>query len=338
MKAWLVAFTGRSAGDAARLVRHARSLRQLPVTAAAYTTGQLSGGQIDAIIAHLSPATIGLFADHEPELIPTVVELPVRQVEAMMARWRRHADALIDTEPPEPRHRLQISALPDGTRILNGELHPVAGATLEHALRLATTDDPDGAPTRPLSVKHADALMMVAEFFLAHCDHDTGIRHTPHVDILIDLDTLEHRGDSGVSEFVDGTQIPRHELERLLCDSHIGRIVTRSRSAILDVGRRRRLVTPDQRRALTTRDRHCRAGDCDLPAWRCHAHHIHTWLDGGSTSLDNLGLAVLVPSPPHPPPQLRHQTPPRQHLHHHPPQPHHPHQPTTPMTGQQQVG
>ena len=81
MKAWLVSFTGRSAGDAARLVRHARSLRQLPVTAAAYTTGQLAGGQIDAIIAHLSPATIGLFADHEPELIPTLVELPVRHVE-----------------------------------------------------------------------------------------------------------------------------------------------------------------------------------------------------------------------------------------------------------------
>ena len=59
---------------------------------------------------------------------------------------------------------------------------------------------------------------------------------------------------------------------------------------ILDVGRRRRLVTPDQRRALTVRDRGCRAGDCTTPAWRCDAHHIHTWLDGGSTSLDNLVL------------------------------------------------
>ena len=136
MKAWLIAFTGRSAGDAARLVRHARNLRQLPVTAAGYTTGQLSGGQIDAIIAHLSPTTIGLFTDHEAELIPTLVELPVRDVETVMARWRRHADALIDTEPPEPCHRLQISTLPDGTRILNGELHPVAGATVEHNLVL----------------------------------------------------------------------------------------------------------------------------------------------------------------------------------------------------------
>ena len=59
---------------------------------------------------------------------------------------------------------------------------------------------------------------------------------------------------------------------------------------ILDVGRRRRLATPDQRRALTVRDGGCRAGDCDTPAWKCHAHHIHTWTDGGPTNLDNLVL------------------------------------------------
>ena len=193
MKAWLVSFTGRSPRDAARLVRDARSLRTLPVTAAAYRTGQLSGGQIDAIISHLTPTTIGLFADHEPELIPTLIPLPVADVERVMARWRRHAEALLETEPPEPRHGLHVSAFADGTRIINGELNPVAGATLEHALRLATTDDPDGTPTRPLSAKQADALVAIAEFFLAHHDHDTGIRHTPHVDIHVDLDTLEHR-------------------------------------------------------------------------------------------------------------------------------------------------
>ena len=81
------------------------------MTAAAYGTGQLSGGQIDAIVSHLSPTTIGLFAEHEPELIPTLIELPVRHVEPVMARWRRHADALIENEPPEPRHGLHVSAL-----------------------------------------------------------------------------------------------------------------------------------------------------------------------------------------------------------------------------------
>ena len=100
------------ARDAARLVRDARSLRQLPVTAAAYGTGQLSGGQIDAILSHLSPDTMPLFAEHEAELIPTLIPLPVADVERVMARWRRHADALIETEPREPRHGLHAARWP----------------------------------------------------------------------------------------------------------------------------------------------------------------------------------------------------------------------------------
>ncbi|MGD9701480.1 MAG: DUF222 domain-containing protein [Acidimicrobiia bacterium] len=58
LKAWLIAHGRRSARDAARLVRDARSLRQLPVTAASYSTGQLSSGQVDAIVSRLSPDTV----------------------------------------------------------------------------------------------------------------------------------------------------------------------------------------------------------------------------------------------------------------------------------------
>ncbi|MGD9703873.1 MAG: DUF222 domain-containing protein, partial [Acidimicrobiia bacterium] len=220
---------------------------------------------------------------------PTLIELPVPHVETVMSRWRHHADALIETEPGEPAHALHVSALSSGTRIISGELQPVAGATFEHALRLAAVDDPDGAPTRTWSQKQADALVTISEFFLTHHDHDTGIRHTPHVDIHVDLDTLEHRSP-GRCELTDGTHLPRQQLERLLCDSHIGRIITRGGSAILDVGRRRRLVTPNQRRALVSRDHGCRVHGCEIPAWRCDAHHIHTWTDGGATNMANLVL------------------------------------------------
>ncbi|MGD9705863.1 MAG: HNH endonuclease signature motif containing protein, partial [Acidimicrobiia bacterium] len=29
---------------------------------------------------------------------------------------------------------------------------------------------------------------------------------------------------------------------------------------------------------------------CEIPAWRCDAHHIHTWTDGGATNMANLVL------------------------------------------------
>jgi Domain of unknown function (DUF222) len=64
MTAWLRHHTGHSGRDAARCTRTARRLRELPVTAAAYRDGVLSGGQIQAIVANLTDRTADLFAHH----------------------------------------------------------------------------------------------------------------------------------------------------------------------------------------------------------------------------------------------------------------------------------
>src|SRR5829696_963254 len=56
--------------DAALCTKTARRLRHLPVTAAAYREGRLSGGQVQAIVANLSGRTAGLFAQHEAKLVP----------------------------------------------------------------------------------------------------------------------------------------------------------------------------------------------------------------------------------------------------------------------------
>ena len=60
---------------------------------------------------------------------------------------------------------------------------------------------------------------------------------------------------------------------------------------VLDVGRGRRLFTGPPRRALVPRDNGCAFPCCDRPPRRCDGHHILSWVDGGSTSLDN---AVLL--------------------------------------------
>ena len=58
--------------------------------------------------------------------------------------------------------------------------------------------------------------------------------------------------------------------------------------AVLTVGRKTRSVPPSIRRALQARDHTCRFPGCT--ARRCDAHHVEHWIDGGSTSLDNLVL------------------------------------------------
>src|SRR5699024_11845233 len=57
------------------------------------------------------------------------------------------------------------------------------------------------------------------------------------------------------------------------------------------MGRKVRLFTPDQRRALIARDRGCAAPSCTIPAPWCDAHHVIPWKAGGSTSVAN---AVLL--------------------------------------------
>ncbi len=57
---------------------------------------------------------------------------------------------------------------------------------------------------------------------------------------------------------------------------------------VLNVGRRRRTISPALRRALAARDGHCRFPGC--AATRCDAHHVEHWAHGGATALDNLVL------------------------------------------------
>jgi hypothetical protein len=62
-------------------------------------------------------------------------------------------------------------------------------------------------------------------------------------------------------------------------------------SVVLDMGRRTRLATPSQRRALAIRDQHCVFAGCDRPADWCDVHHLASWLEGlGLTDLANLVL------------------------------------------------
>jgi hypothetical protein len=58
---------------------------------------------------------------------------------------------------------------------------------------------------------------------------------------------------------------------------------------VLDLGRRRRTVSPSLRRALLLRDRGCRFPGCRHRAF-VDAHHIEHWAHGGATALDNTVL------------------------------------------------
>ncbi|WP_433782037.1 DUF222 domain-containing protein [Actinomycetospora sp. CA-101289] len=79
-------------------------------------------------------------------------------------------------------------------------------------------------------------------------------------------------------------------VRRWACDAEIIPMVLGSKSEPLDVGRLARTATDAIRRALNIRDGGCAFPGCTRPPRRCHAHHIHHWLDGGDTELHNMVL------------------------------------------------
>ncbi|MFE7504074.1 DUF222 domain-containing protein [Promicromonospora sp. NPDC057488] len=85
--------------------------------------------------------------------------------------------------------------------------------------------------------------------------------------------------------------VPASLLRRLACDSEVTRIVFGPDSQILDVGRAKRTVTGQLRRAVIARDRHCVYDQCDQPPTRCEVHHaLRHWAHGGETSTTNAAL------------------------------------------------
>ncbi|HEY7927066.1 MAG TPA: DUF222 domain-containing protein, partial [Candidatus Dormibacteraeota bacterium] len=78
---------------------------------------------------------------------------------------------------------------------------------------------------------------------------------------------------------------------RLACDATVTRIVLDATSAVIDVGRSRRVVNGSIRRALNARDGGCRWPGCDRsPSWTAAHHVVHWARGGGPTRLPNLVL------------------------------------------------
>src|SRR5205085_10757603 len=132
-----------------------------------WVDGDLSGGQVQAIVANIDDHTAALFAEHEASLLPALRDLTVGDTASAMQTWRARADAVVDRPARLANERsLHLSETLDGRRELTGSFDATSGAVVETALRLATTDDVEGEPARTLAQRRADALTDICRYFL----------------------------------------------------------------------------------------------------------------------------------------------------------------------------
>lgn len=172
---------------------------------------------------------------------------------------------------------------------LRGVLDPEGGAVLRTAL------EPLARRTGKKDDRKRDRRLGDALVELAHHSLDAGqvrqqASQRTHLQVTTTLDTLLQRVGAPAADLEFSLPISAKAVERLACDCNVTRILLGSDSAVIDVGRARRVISPAARRALNVRDKGCRWPGCDRPASWTSGHHLVHWSRGGPTDLSNLAL------------------------------------------------
>lgn len=224
-------------------------------------------------------------------MLAAAEEFDPDQLRRVAKHWRHTVDAersLSDANAAHDRRYLHLSPVLDGMIAVDGLLDAEAGAVVLAAITALSGSLP--GDTRSPAQRRADALTELAQRGLDTALLPESGGERPHVNLIVDLATLEGRAGARAADLDWSRPVPGETARRLSCDAALSRVITDGTSEILDIGRRTRLVPSAIRRALHIRDRGCVFLGCDRPPPWTDAHHIRHWAGGGATSLDNLAL------------------------------------------------
>jgi hypothetical protein len=306
---WLAWQCGMAPGTAREHVRVARALTGLPLISAAFSQGRLSFSKVRALTRIADPHT-------EDSLLEFALEATASQVERTVREWRR-ADA-VDEETIVARRQFDTWWDDDGMLEVRLRLDPEEGAALLTALDSRVervvrreraeqkrrgdangpdddvADEPDSAEAAArTTARRCTALVRLCE---AGLDSDRRAGDPPRREVVVHVDADVLAGDAaaGRAHLEGGPALHGSQVRRMLCEAALVVMLERGRE-VLAHGRRQRLATRAQRRALLRRDGGCARPGCpERRIERLHAHHMRHWLHGGPTDIDNLVLLCDV--------------------------------------------
>ena len=251
--AWLRHRTGMREGDARAAIEAGEVCEVLPATARAWRDGEITGGAARTIIGARVEGHDAKLRAVEPVLLDMAREGATRELQRTCAHFRHCAQA--DGTEPRDHDGLSISTTYAGRTMINGNLSSTAAETVVNALH-ALTDPPSDDDRRTPTRRRADAMVRMAEIALAHLkgsDPGGPVRARPSVSVVVDWQTLTRSALGRMDGAFTGI-FHRSDVERLLCDSFVTRVVTGPRGLAIDVGRARRSVPTPTRQALVVRD------------------------------------------------------------------------------------
>ena len=174
---------------------------------------------------------------------------------------------------------LKLSPLDGGGILFKGYLDPENGSLFRSALEpLARKSGAGDERTREQRL--ADALI----------ESTTG-EHQVELVVTCTQETLEGRPGSPAAETEWGGLLSSAAVERILCaGACLRRMLLNGEGVIIDFGRSQRLLSPQGKRAVAARDKHCVWPGCDRPARWCDTHHRQWWQHGGRTTVGDSEL------------------------------------------------
>lgn len=312
---WLHWQCGIGLGAARERLRVAHALESLPRIRESMSRGELSYAKVRAVTRVADAGNEEVWLEvarnntaHRVEKLVTqyrealeVAELTreARQQASRTVRchWDRDGSLVIRARLPAETGALVLKALDCVVEEMPpiGSLTPQIGEEMspaeDAAVRPEGGDDvPAGTSSTPAtptwSMRRADALVVIAESFLAHGPEALASGDRQQVIVHVDAATLatDAPGRCGLE---DGPSIAAETARRLACDASLVTIVEDERGEPLNVGRRTRAIPPAIRRALAARDKGCRVPGCTHSRF-VDGHHVKHWAEGGETKLSNL--------------------------------------------------
>ncbi len=299
MKSWLRTHTRLSGAAITGLVKQGRATGLLPAVEAAFLAGDLTPDQVDTIAVIAAPENVERAAAQDVDLaviadalVTMATTQPYTKLQVAVGTYLARLDP--DGREPDPTEQRALTLVqhPDGQVTFGGALDQFGGETVMTALEATAAKSRCAGDTRTRAQRMADALVQVCANALA-TGNVPQLRTVPaQVVVMIDeADLVAAGNDAAAATSGTGALVSTARAQRIACDSEVSRIVFGPGSVPKDLGRKQRVVSPAQRRALDARDGSCVFAGCEAPNWWCEAHHVLEWTSqNGPTDLDNLGL------------------------------------------------
>jgi hypothetical protein len=260
---WLSWRVGLDLGAAREKVRVARALGELKQIDEALRRGEVSYSKVRAM-------TRVAKAENERALLELARASTAAQLEKACRLYRQQTAPT--KEVLEQSRYVRVRECDDGMVLLQVKVTADEAALVLEACRVSAETG-----------NAAEGLMVMAERAVRGASGDEAGQSKPPVEVVVHVDAATLAGHTETSHGVSA-----ETSRRLLCDCGVVPVLEDSAGRVIDAGKKRRTVSASLRRALTVRDGGCRFPSCTNR--RVDAHHLHHWLDGGETTLDNTAL------------------------------------------------